>query len=299
MAFLKKRLDQYLFDNQHAESRSKARALIMGRNVKVNGEYITKPGHIIRDIDHIELIDLQKYVSRGGEKLESLFVHKPELFDLIRGKKIIDLGASTGGFSDFFLQNGASRILAVDVGYGQLHPTLQNDSRVEILDRINARYLQAEQLRGGWQLFSTDLSFISVCPILEKIKEILGNLPGIILVKPQFELSREKNSKGVVKEWSFRREAIIKVAHCAFSLQWGIYACYPSAVKGPKGNQEYFLVLGGDDIVNDIKSKRNRENNSEATSSKRYLPDLKWDMRSFEKFLETVPEIELERDGKR
>jgi len=246
MTSRKVRLDQYLFDQGLAESRSKAQALILGRHVKVNDTYVTKTGTPVLDTDRIVVQNLSRYVSRGGDKIESLFLLHPQLVSILMNRNFLDLGSSTGGFADFLLQNGAQRVVSIDVGYGQLHPKIRNNPRVEVIERCNIRYLKKSQVVAADEIFGfvMDLSFISARQVLENLKQEFGLLFGVILVKPQFELDQSRNDKGIVRAWYDRREAILAVAIEVLRLGWEIGAIAPSGLLGPKGNQEYFLVVG-------------------------------------------------------
>ena len=213
------RLDQKLVELGHFESREKARATIMSGLVFVNGQRADKPGMAVKDDAKVEVRGAAcPYVSRGGFKLEKalrVFPISPE------GLTCIDCGASTGGFTDVLLKNGAAKVYAVDVGYGQLAWNLRNDPRVVNLERTNARYLTREQIPEEVQFFSVDVSFISLTLILPPVRELLA--PGgqaVCLIKPQFEAGREKvGKKGVVRDRAVHEEVIEKIR--CFALENG------------------------------------------------------------------------------
>ncbi|MBR0160706.1 MAG: TlyA family RNA methyltransferase [Oscillospiraceae bacterium] len=251
----KSRLDQYLFDHGYAESREKAKAIIMSGAVFLNGRRVDKPGLMISDSDQPEVHGKPlKYVSRGGLKLEKalqVFPVDPS------GMICIDCGASTGGFTDVLLQAGASRVYAVDVGYGQLAWKLRNDDRVINLERLNVRYLAEEQIPEKLDLAVMDVSFISIRLILPVVKEFLK--PGadyICLIKPQFEAGREYvGKKGVVRDPAVHRQVIDTCLHTAKQLGYRIMGLDWSPIRGPEGNVEFLCWLKneiGPDTVLDI-----------------------------------------------
>ncbi|MDR2909500.1 MAG: TlyA family RNA methyltransferase [Oscillospiraceae bacterium] len=240
---MKKRLDQILVERGLASGRDRAKALIMAGLVMAGGEKALKPGDELDEEAPIEVRGGElKYVSRGGLKLEkALGVFGVDL----GGCVCADIGASTGGFTDCMLQNGASRVYAVDVGYGQLDYKLRSDSRVIVLERTNARYLTREHIPEAPDFISADASFISLTLLLPPIKDLLGENGSIIcLVKPQFEAGREKvGKKGVVRDRDVHLEVIGRIL--SFSRGLGLYPAgldY-SPVKGPQGNIEYLLHL--------------------------------------------------------
>lgn len=240
---LKKRLDILLVEKGLSESREKAKTVIMSGMVYVNNQKSDKPGETIEAQAQIEVRGKKlQYVSRGGLKLEKAM----ELFSISpKGKICMDIGASTGGFTDCMLQNGASKVYAVDVGYGQLAWKLRTDSRVVCLERTNARYVTREEVPDAVYLTSVDVSFISLTLILPAIHALLQtNGVALCLIKPQFEAGREKvGKKGVVRDAAVHREVIGKII--AFSLQNGYSVCGLtfSPVKGPEGNIEYLIHL--------------------------------------------------------
>lgn len=233
------RLDQRVAALGLAESREKAQRLIRAGCVKVNGQTEYKPAREVSEETEVTLIQPPRFVSRGGEKLEEAFQKfRPD----VSGKVCLDVGASTGGFTDCLLQHGASRVYAVDVGRGQLHINLRNDPRVVVLDDINARYLKPENLPEKPAFATVDVSFISLTKVLPAIVAVLA--PGaelITLIKPQFEAGRQDVSRGgVVKDEAVRRRVIETVREFGereLGLMW--VGCCPSPIKGPAGNVEF------------------------------------------------------------
>jgi 23S rRNA (cytidine1920-2'-O)/16S rRNA (cytidine1409-2'-O)-methyltransferase len=238
---LKTRLDQLLVTKGLANTRAKAQALILAGRVSVDGRAVDKAGTLIPEDALVEVLaPASPYVSRGGDKLAAALDH----FGLDpSGKVCLDAGASTGGFSQVLLIRGAARVYAVDVGYGQLDPIVRNDARVVVLERSNLRTLPPEAIPEAIDLATLDLSFISLTLVLPKILEFLG--PGgeiLALVKPQFEVGKERVGKGgVVRDPALQNEAVDKVAQAAADLGFQVSPAFPSPLKGPKGNQEFFL----------------------------------------------------------
>jgi len=239
----KERLDTLLVDRGLAETRSRAQALILAGRVAVAGQVETKAGTLVPGDAPIVLKEgASPYVSRGGEKLAGALAH----FQVNpRGKVAMDVGASTGGFSDCLLQHGVGKIYAVDVGYGQLDASLRQDPRVVVLERRNIRHLPLEDVPEPVDLITLDLSFISLTLVLPKILEFLRAGGEVLaLVKPQFEVGKGQVGKGgVVRDVKMQQETVDKVARAARSLGLTVSPGYPSPLKGPKGNQEYFLYL--------------------------------------------------------
>ena len=239
----KTRLDVLLTEQGLQESRQKAQATIMSGLVFVNGQRVDKPGTAIPNDAKIEIRgNTLKYVSRGGLKLEKAMAEFPiELNGCICG----DIGASTGGFTDCMLQNGASKVYSVDGGYGQLAWKLREDPRVVCMERTNARYLTHEQIPDELDFASIDVSFISLKLVLPVIRSLLKPTGEVLcLIKPQFEAGREKvGKKGVVREKSTHIEVIEKVIAYARSIGFATLALEYSPIKGPEGNIEYLLYL--------------------------------------------------------
>ena len=237
------RLDAAVTEKGLAESREKAKALIMAGCVLVDGEKCDKAGTFIKSDSVIEIKgNPLKYVSRGGLKLEKAI--QKHHFDLT-GKVCIDIGASSGGFTDCMLQNGASRVYAVDVGYGQLAWSLRNDPRVVNLERTNIRYVTEEQIPQLLDFGSVDVSFISltlVLPVLHRLLKETGE--ALCLVKPQFEAGKGKvGKKGVVREPEIHCEVLEKILNfCNQNGFWGLDMDY-SPIKGPEGNIEYLFYM--------------------------------------------------------
>jgi 23S rRNA (cytidine1920-2'-O)/16S rRNA (cytidine1409-2'-O)-methyltransferase len=232
---VKKRLDVLLVERGLAETRSQAQALVLAGRVPGH----EKPGEQVADDAALEVTPGDPYVSRGGIKLANgldAFAVDP------RGADCLDVGASTGGFTDVLLQRGAARVIALDVGYGQLHPKVREDPRVVVLERVNARNVTA--LPFPPQLVVADVSFISVRKALPAALALAA--PGwqaIVLVKPQFEAGRAEVRRGVVRDRDVQRRVLREVAEAA--LAWGAEAVgvVDSGLPGPKGNREFFLHL--------------------------------------------------------
>ncbi|MCX4304787.1 MAG: TlyA family RNA methyltransferase [Acetatifactor sp.] len=242
---MKERLDVILVKQGHAPSREKAKAIIMSGKVYVNGQKEDKAGTAF-DESKIRLEvrgTTLKYVSRGGLKLEKAM----EAWQLsLEGRVCMDIGASTGGFTDCMLQNGASRVYSVDVGHGQLAWKLRNDQRVVCMEQTNFRYMKPEDIGEQLDFASVDVSFISLTKILIPARNLLktgGEM--VCLVKPQFEAGREKVGKnGVVREPEVHREVIERMVDYAHSIGFTVLHLEYSPIRGPEGNIEYLLHLG-------------------------------------------------------
>lgn len=239
----KERLDILLVDKGLAPSREKAKAIIMSGCVYVNGQKEDKSGSKFEEKATIEVRgNTLPYVSRGGLKLEKAIKN----FDVsLSGKICMDVGSSTGGFTDCMLQNGAVKVYAVDVGFGQLDWKLRNDSRVVCMEKTNIRYVMPENIQDVIDFVSVDVSFISLTKVLKSVKNLISETGNIVcLIKPQFEAGREKVGKhGVVKEPSIHLEVIDKVINYAISIGFEAVNLDFSPVKGPEGNIEYLLHL--------------------------------------------------------
>ena len=245
---MKERLDVLLVNRNLAESREKAKALIMAGIVYVDGQKEDKAGTAFEDTVSLEVRgSTLKYVSRGGLKLEKAMSRFGLLLD---GKVCMDVGSSTGGFTDCMLQNGAVKVYAVDVGHGQLAWKLRNDSRVICMEKTNIRYVTPEQIPEPIDFASIDVSFISLTKVLGPVKALLRDGGRIVcLIKPQFEAGREKvGKKGVVREKSVHLEVIRMVMDFACASGFQILNLEYSPIRGPEGNIEYLLYLqsGGD-----------------------------------------------------
>ena len=239
----KERLDVLLVNRGLADSREKAKAIIMSGNVYVDGQKEDKAGSSFNETVNIEVRgNTLKYVSRGGLKLEKAM----ENFDVtIEGKICMDVGSSTGGFTDCMLQNGAVKVYSVDVGHGQLAWKLRNDERVVCMEKTNIRYVTPEDVADKINFSSIDVSFISLTKVLGPVKELLSDDGQIVcLIKPQFEAGREKVGKhGVVRDSAVHLEVIEKVIDFAISIGFEVLNLEFSPVKGPEGNIEYLLHL--------------------------------------------------------
>lgn len=239
----KKRLDLLVVEQGLAQSRERAKALIMAGEIYVDNQKADKPGDLFSEDARLEHRGTGlRYVSRGGLKLEKAI----EAFGLeLTGLICMDVGASTGGFTDCMLQNGAQKVYAVDVGYGQLAWSLRNDSRVVNLERVNARRLTPELVPEKLDFFSVDVSFISLSLILPAVLPLLEEQGrGVCLIKPQFEAGREKvGKKGVVRDPAVHVEVIGKVVDFALTSGFSVLGLDFSPVKGPEGNIEYLIFL--------------------------------------------------------
>ena len=243
MAPKKVRLDNLLLQRGLADTRSKARAMIMAGVVHVDGKLIDKPGH---QVDASAIVTVQEkyppYVSRGGLKLEAAI----EAFKInLKGFTVMDVGASTGGFTDCLLRYGAARVIALDVGYGQLDWSLRNNPKVFVLERTNIRRVNKDDLPFVPDGATIDVSFISLRLVIPKVTELLAPDSFIIaLVKPQFEAGREFVGKGgVVRDKALREKIVREIEGLSQRLGWTSKGYIPSPILGPKGNQEYLLYL--------------------------------------------------------
>lgn len=241
---MKKRIDQLITDKGLAQSREKAKALIMSGVVYVNEQKVLKPGEEYdEDTADIRITESLRYVSRGGLKLEKAI---NEYGVDLNGKICADIGASTGGFTDCMLQNGASKVYAIDVGYGQLAWKLRQDERVVCLERTNARYLNNEIIKEPLSFYSMDVSFISVKLIIPVLSCLLDkDAEAVILIKPQFEAGREKVGKnGVVRDINTHISVVEDIISFLISCGYCIKGLTYSPVKGPKGNIEFLVYAG-------------------------------------------------------
>ena len=239
----KTRLDILLVEQGLQESRQKAQATIMAGIVYVNNRKVDKPGTAVPNDAHIEVRGKTlRYVSRGGLKLEKAMQTWPILLE---GKTCADIGSSTGGFTDCMLQNGAVKVYAVDVGYGQLAWSLRTDERVVNMERTNIRYVTPEDLAEPIEFFSVDVSFISlhhIFPVAQRITT--PDAMGVCLVKPQFEAGREKVGKnGVVRDPATHREVLHNAMGYAAANGFKVCGLDFSPVKGPEGNIEYLMFV--------------------------------------------------------
>lgn len=245
MSSHKVRLDVEMTRRGLAETRSRAQALIIGGSVRVDGEPVDKPGHLVSPEVRIEITTPLPYVSRGGIKLAAAL----DAFQIDpAGWTCADVGASTGGFTDCLLQRGAARVYAIDVGYGQLAWSLRNDARVVVLERINARYLHALPGNVMVDLVTIDVSFISLRLILPMARKWLQPDGRVVaLVKPQFEAGRQQIQRGgVVKDVAVHREVLLSILTFAADLGLAPQGIIPSPLRGPAGNIEYLAYLRKD-----------------------------------------------------
>jgi 23S rRNA (cytidine1920-2'-O)/16S rRNA (cytidine1409-2'-O)-methyltransferase len=245
-ATARRRLDEETVARGLAETRSRAQALIMAGSITLNGQPCLRAGQAVRAADRIELTEPQRYVSRGGEKL----AHGLDRFRIdVSGLVAADLGASTGGFTDCLLQRGARRVYAVDVGYGQLHARLRSDERVEVLDRVNARFL--DSLPERVDLVTIDVSFISLSLVLPTAATLLkAGGRCVPLIKPQFEAGRgEVRKGGVVRSSEVRRACVERVLTEAVGHGFSIHGVTASPLLGPAGNVEFLASLRFDRVT--------------------------------------------------
>jgi len=242
----KERVDQLVFEAGLAESREQAKRYVMAGKVYLvrNGqlEPVSKPGTKVESDTKFEIKGVERFASRGAYKLLTAIEHfgiEPE------GKVALDAGASTGGFTDCLLQHGATRVYAVDVGYGQLHEKLRQDERVVNLERTNLRTIEAGTIPESVDMVVGDVSFISLTLVLPNCVALLREGGEVaILIKPQFELGPEKTEKGVVRDPNLHQEAIDKITtFAAEKLHLQLVGVVPSNIKGPKGNQEFIAYF--------------------------------------------------------
>lgn len=240
---MKERLDLLLVQRGMAPSREKAKTMIMEGNVFVNNQREDKAGSMFPADCQIEIHgNTLKYVSRGGLKLEKAMTH----FHIsLRDKICMDIGASTGGFTDCMLQNGAKKVYAVDVGYGQFAWKLRCDERVVCMEKTNIRYVTPLDIEDILDFASVDVSFISLTKVLEPAKALLSeNGELVCLIKPQFEAGREKvGKKGVVRDKQVHKEVLYKIITYAKEIGFDIWNLEYSPIKGPEGNIEYLLYI--------------------------------------------------------
>ncbi|GBD96150.1 MAG TPA: TlyA family RNA methyltransferase [Nitrospirae bacterium] len=238
----KVRLDKLLFEKAIVESREKARAVILEGNVLVNGMVVDKAGALVKPDAALSVKSKMPYVGRGGLKLE----HAIEYFGIeIKGKTAMDVGASTGGFTDCLLQHGAKKVYAIDVGYGQFSWILRNNDKIVLLEKTNIRYLDKALIYDEIDIATIDVSFISLLKVLPKVLEFLKPSGEIAaLIKPQFEAGRKDVGKGgVVRDEKKRLEIIEKIKNESEKMGVEVKGITESPLKGPKGNVEYFIYL--------------------------------------------------------
>jgi len=242
---MKKRLDILIFEKGLVKSRNEATALILSRKVKVDNKIVDKAGMQISKDANIEIEKSEnKFVSRGGLKLlKAITEFKIDL----KNKVCLDIGASTGGFTDCMLQHGARKVYAVDVGYGQLDWNLRNDNRVINIEKTNFRYWTGTEIEDKIDFVSIDVSFISLKKILPNLNNLIKDMNNVFivaLIKPQFEVGREKIGKnGVVKKDEYRQDVVLDIKDFVKNLGFEIIGDCESPIKGPAGNVEYLLYL--------------------------------------------------------
>ena len=240
---MKERLDVALVSRGLAESREKAQAMIISGTVFLNGQRADKASLAVKEEDTVEARGTaHPYVSRGGLKLEKAL----QVFPIdVTGITAMDIGASTGGFTDVLLQNGAAHVYAIDVGYGQLDWKLRNDPRVTVMERTNARYLTPEDLPLRPTLGVMDVSFISITKILPAAAAILGEEGAFIsLIKPQFEAGRERvGKKGVVRDPQVHEDVVRDIVNFVPTLGWHVQGLDFSPITGPEGNMEFLCDM--------------------------------------------------------
>lgn len=246
---MKERLDVLLVKRNLAASREKAKAIIKTGNVFVNGQREDKAGSAFKEDALIEVKgNPMKYVSRGGYKLEKAI----DLWQVpLQDKICMDVGSSTGGFTDCMLQNGAQKVYAIDVGTNQLAWKLRQDERVISMEKTNIRYVTREDIADFIDFFSVDVAFISLKKVLEPVKALLTQEgQGVCLVKPQFEAGREKvGKKGVVRDPKVHREVLEQIMQYVLSIGFEILELSFSPIKGPEGNIEYLLYIQNTDRI--------------------------------------------------
>ena len=238
----KRRLDTLLAERGLFESRNRAAAAVMAGDVRVEDQPARKPGELVADDARLEVAPRPQFVSRGGLKLANAL----DAFGLaVAGRQALDVGASSGGFTDCLLQRGAAHVVALDVAYGELHWSLRNDPRVTVIERRNARDLRADELPYRPDLVVVDVSFISLAKVLPAVLAAAApRYDCLALVKPQFEAGRDRvGSGGVVRDPDVRREALVAVAGSATALGASVQRFASSGLPGPKGNRETFVHL--------------------------------------------------------
>lgn len=238
----RERLDKILVERRLVASREEGRGKILAGDVWVNDRPVTKAGTLLDESVAIRVNAASLYVSRGGSKLEKAL---REFAVEVRGKVALDVGASTGGFTDCLLAHGASRVYAVDVGYGQLDWKLRNDPRVLVLERTNIRHLKLSDLPHAADLATIDVSFISLRLVLPQVKTLLySGAPVVALIKPQFEVGKGKVGKGgVVRSREEHQRVIDEISVAAVGIGYQVARVIESPLLGPKGNKEFFMHL--------------------------------------------------------
>jgi 23S rRNA (cytidine1920-2'-O)/16S rRNA (cytidine1409-2'-O)-methyltransferase len=236
------RLDQLVFDKGLAPSRERAKAVVLAGLVSVNGEVVTKAGTLVDPAADVALqAPDHPYVGRGGLKL----AHALDTFGIaVAGREALDVGASTGGFTDVLLQRGAARVVALDVGHGQLDWRLRNDARVVVMEHFNARHLTLADLPGPVDVAVIDVSFISLRQILPAVATVLRDGADVVaLVKPQFEAGRDEVRKGIIRDPAVHDRVLAEVTAAGAEVGLTRVGSTPSPITGQKGNVEFLLHL--------------------------------------------------------
>jgi 23S rRNA (cytidine1920-2'-O)/16S rRNA (cytidine1409-2'-O)-methyltransferase len=243
----KVRLDTLLHRRGLFESRTRAAASVMAGEVRLGhaGERAAKPGQMVAEDVALAVDERPRFVSRGGVKLANALAATGIE---VAGRRALDVGASTGGFTDCLLQAGAAHVVALDVAYGELDWRLRTDERVTVIERANARALRPEQLPYAPDLIVADVSFISLAKVLPAVLACAApSFDALAMVKPQFEVGRERlGAGGVVRDPAHRQDAVLQVARAAAELGWGTAGVVASPLPGPAGNVEFFLWLRRD-----------------------------------------------------
>jgi 23S rRNA (cytidine1920-2'-O)/16S rRNA (cytidine1409-2'-O)-methyltransferase len=240
---VKERIDKLLLDRGLVKSRQQAQALILAGSVFVDDQRVTKPGSKVERSSSIRLTNHPRpYVSRGGQKLEKAL---DQFVPLLQGSVCLDIGASTGGFTDCLLQRGAVKVFAVDVGHNQLDWKLRSDARVVAIEGLNARYLSFEHIGAQADVITLDLSFISLTLVLPVLSPFVkSNTKILCLIKPQFEVGKDQVEKGgLVTDSDKHRQVIEKVKSAAQSLGYTVIGVIESPILGAEGNKEFFMAL--------------------------------------------------------
>ncbi|MBI4683511.1 MAG: TlyA family RNA methyltransferase [Nitrospirae bacterium] len=238
----KTRLDKLLFEKGLVESREKAKAVILEGHVLVNGIVVDKAGALVKSDDDLTVKNKMPYVSRGGQKLEHAIRH----FDIdVKDKIAMDVGASTGGFTDCLLKHDAAKVYAIDVGYGQFSWILRTDEKVVLLEKTNIRYIDKDLVYDEIDIITIDVSFISLLKVIPKVLEFLKPSGAIVaLIKPQFEAGRKDIGKGgVIRNETKRLEIVEKIKSETEKMGLKVMGVIESPLKGPKGNVEYLIYL--------------------------------------------------------
>jgi len=236
----RRRIDAELAERGLFPSRERARAAVLAGDVRVDGEQVTKAGQLIAEDAVIEVTPRQRFVSRGGDKIARAL----DVFGLdVAGVRAVDVGASTGGFTDCLLQRGASHVVAVDVGYGQLAWSLRTDERVTVVERTNIRSVDPAELGAPFDLAVVDVSFISLRVVFPYVAPLIGERGSILaLVKPQFEAGKGRvGKKGVVKDAAVHADVLHTAAAAALDAGFVVRGLTFSPIKGPEGNIEFWL----------------------------------------------------------